>query len=573
MARENIFLQSLLDFQEEFENLKDGEEDLLTYKKDLEKKLKNIVLPINNSLNNKNELSQQRDKLKKTIQRSIEDWGDKWSENSPMRDLSETYSNRVIFLVFGKVNAGKSSFSNFLAELFSNEDTKRFQFEDGSVKYIEEKFKEGVVETTASIQGIELGQYLVLLDTPGLHSVTDENGDLTRKFTDSADAILWLTPSTSPGQVQELDDLKAELESKKPLQPVITRSDFFEEDIDDNDDIITFLRNKKPDNRKLQEDDVYERASEKLSSKKIVIKKPLSISVHAYQQSNKDKRVQDESGLTQLYVNLADLLEEAKNYKVIKAKQQVINYLDNSVLKPLNSKIKLETESLYRTSVKAVQDLDLKKKSIVSEVVLSVCLEIPELIEEHKNNKDKKAISKQLNSIIEQTLQEVLDRELRDYTDRINRVQSSLSPDDLGDFEDVTIDIEQISGSALKAAAAGGGAIAGMAAGAAVGSAIPIVGTFIGGAIGGVLGGFLGDKGGDYLIETETITETVGINSEKIIQRTTKEVEQLLPKKIDEIINNIIISINLVKDLSSDVSKIINDFEAKISQLKGDINV
>ena len=49
---------------------------------------------------------------------------------------------------------------------------------------------------------MELGLRLVFLDSPGLHSVTDKNGELTRRFTDSADAVLWLTPSTSPGQVQ-----------------------------------------------------------------------------------------------------------------------------------------------------------------------------------------------------------------------------------------------------------------------------------------------------------------------------------------------------------------------------------
>ncbi|NOG30576.1 hypothetical protein HLB35_00170 [Halomonas sp. TBZ9] len=100
--------------------------------------------------------------------------------------------------------------------------------------------------------------------------MTDENGQLTRLFTDSADAVLWLTPSTSPGQVQELDDLKIELESGKPLLPVITRSDAREEDFDEEGTLYSILVNKTSENRKEQEQDVYCRAIDKLGKQKEV---------------------------------------------------------------------------------------------------------------------------------------------------------------------------------------------------------------------------------------------------------------------------------------------------------------
>ncbi|WP_250530521.1 dynamin family protein, partial [Caballeronia sp. ATUFL_F1_KS4A] len=78
------------------------------------------------------------------------------------------------------------------------------------------------------LQGVRLAGKLVLVDTPGLHSVTPENAVLTQRFTDSADGVLWLTSSTSPGQVQELDELGRELHRNKPLLPVVTRSDVYE---------------------------------------------------------------------------------------------------------------------------------------------------------------------------------------------------------------------------------------------------------------------------------------------------------------------------------------------------------
>ena len=103
---------------------------------------------------------------------------------------------------------------------------KRFYLEDGAITPFEGSFEEGITETTARIQGVKLGSRLVLVDSPGLHSVTGKNGELTRRFTDSADAVLWLTPSTSPGQVQELDDLRIELQNQNPAagaDPAVTK--------------------------------------------------------------------------------------------------------------------------------------------------------------------------------------------------------------------------------------------------------------------------------------------------------------------------------------------------------------
>ena len=58
--------------------------------------------------------------------------------------------------------------------------------------FTNEAFVEGVTETTARIQVWSWGR-CVLLDSPGLHSVTDANEAVTRSYTDSADAVLWLT--------------------------------------------------------------------------------------------------------------------------------------------------------------------------------------------------------------------------------------------------------------------------------------------------------------------------------------------------------------------------------------------
>ena len=57
-----------------------------------------------------------------------------------MRELSANFADRVIYLVFGKVNAGKSSLSNFIAEQFPPQSVKRFYLKDGEIIPFEGKF-------------------------------------------------------------------------------------------------------------------------------------------------------------------------------------------------------------------------------------------------------------------------------------------------------------------------------------------------------------------------------------------------------------------------------------------------
>ncbi|MGI9549179.1 MAG: GTPase [Bdellovibrionales bacterium] len=564
----NPFFHSLNNFQADFERLENKENELMAHKNNLVKSLQQVSLGDSASLNQQSSLYQQSQTVKAVINESIDSWARTWSEASPIREFSDSFANKLIFLVFGKVNAGKSSFCNFLAEQFPEDQVTPFYLENGKVVHFEGKFSEGVVETTARIQGVELGSNLVLLDSPGLHSVTDENGDLTRKFTDSADAVLWLTPSTSPGQVQELEDLKIELENRKPLQPVLTRSDFFEEDIDENDELIQILFNKKPENRSLQEDDVHKRAFEKLHDG-FPLKEPVSISVHTYKSADwsteqSKQQALDEAGLAKLFIHLATLLDEARTYKVNKASRQVINFLDNQVLKQLNQVVIPQISVLQKFANETVSSLRNKKEYIKSLVVSDVCSAIPVIIEKHKNNLDKSAVAKDLNFVVEKALNDTLQLELKEFTDSIKSVSSSMSADSLGDFENITVDIKKVTGNRSKAMAAG----LGTAAGAIFGSIVPGVGTAIGATFGGMLGGAAASVAGDYFVETRTETELVGISTDQITEKATAVVRKCLPELVSNSVQEVIQLVTSTSNYAASTAEIINTFEIRVSELK-----
>ena len=565
---QNPFITALETFDADFRAVS-GKEEALKHKKDaLQETLRKALSVKFSKINQDNKLYQLSEQLKKSVLLSIDEWDQKLEAASPMKALSEQYQDRVIFLVFGKVNAGKSSFCNFLTSQFDASQIKRFRFENGQVQYFDEVFAEGVVETTVTIQGVELGNNLVLLDSPGLHSVNDENGDLTRRFTDSADAVLWLTPSSSPGQVQELNDLKLELEKKKPLQPIITRSDIMDEEYDeDNDDIIQTLKNKSQNVRQDQEEDVIKRVCGLDLS--VPVKPAVSISVFAYKTYCDSDSAFAEAGLDRLFGCLESIINEAKAYKVKKAEQQIINFLDADVLGSLNQHVKPQVNALIKDSQEVINDLRQRKTALSLEIANEVVVNIPDIVERHAKSRNKEAMSQEINQLLEHTINDSLQKVLSEYVSQMQAVSCALSSDSFGEFEDITVDIEQVKGGVAKSVSSSVGVAGGAATGAYVGSLIfPGVGTVIGGALGGLLGGTAASYAGEYFVETETVKETVGVSSERVINKTVSRINEVLPTLVEKVFEDVIASIQPTQRFAERIALEIELFETQVMELK-----
>lgn len=559
------FLDLLSDFKQDYQRVSDKQNLLLEKKYFFDQQLKKTLyeeLDINQS----SSLAKAVEEVRKTINKGMENWNKKLEDSQPMKRLSEQYADRIILLVFGKVNAGKSSFSNFIADFFSNDKVRRFTVNNGQIEYFSENkaFAEGVVETTAAIQGIELGDKLVLLDSPGLHSVTDQNGELTRRFTDSADAILWLSPSTSPGQVQELQDLKAELEKNKPLQPIITRSDEIDEDFcEKTQRILQTLKNKSMERRAIQEEDVIKRL--KQSNIRVPVKDAISISIHAYKNSQKSVSDLEDAGLNKLFDRLFAIIKDAKAYKVNKANQQVLNFIDLEVLGTLNNLVKPTLNKLTTESEQTMTLIERKREYLLSYITTSVLAEIPLIVNRHKNSRNKELISNEINQLVEKKINIELNRQLAGFVKSIGKVSSTLSKESLGDFEAITIEIEQVSGSGYKSAVSS----AGMLAGALFGSLIPGLGTIVGSAVGGTLGGLISSKLGDNFITREKITEEIGVSANALITKTTEQVKNDLPIMINAVCDDILKIINSVNRFANKILEEIDSFEKEIEKVRG----
>lgn len=561
-TQDNPFLVALSEFKVGINDVSNKEDQLNNIKSQLVGKLKQAEKFNDETINDEHALYQLANEIKLSVNTKVKQWDKKLSDASPMRALSEQFSDRVILLVFGKVNAGKSSFSNYIADLFNPSEVKRFFFDKGEVKYFEGQFAEGVTETTAQIQGVELGSNLVLLDSPGLHSIVNENGDLTRRYTDSADAVLWLTSSSSPGQVQELEDLKLELEKKKPLQPVLTKSDKMEEDwCDEADDLVQTLFNKTAEVRKAQEDDVFSRVKDLGEVEKL--KTAVSVSVHAYKkQHEQNPNALEESGLTELFKRLANIVDEANVYKVSKAQQQMVNFLNGEVLKPMDQDILPKVLELQTSLQEMTENLRFKQNNLSSQILDNVLCEVPLIVDKHMGSRDKKALGHDVNKLIEKEISETLRHELRDVVKDIKKVSSDLSGANLGDFNDITIDIEKVSGKAKQSASSSAGAAAGMAIGGFFGGPL-------GAMIGGTIGGYGGNKAGEMIfVEITTEKLSVGVSPDNVIQTTSEAIRTNLPAQVKTVFEEVNRSFEPLQLYAENIVVAINECQQQTRNLR-----
>lgn len=337
-------------------------------------------------------LAQQAQAIDQGVQASVQGWGEQWAGLAPALSLATAFEDQAMLLVFGKFNAGKSSLCNFLAGRFRRQGRplQYFHLEGGQVREAPEDLHEGATETTARLQGVSLGGRLVLLDTPGLHSATAANAALTQRFLDSADAVLWLTSSTSPGQVQELDELARELRRNKPLLPVVTRSDCIEEDEVDGE-ITKLLRNKTAANRALQEADVQARAADKLRSLGVpadLLRAPVSVSVRMAQAAGQGAAAMADAGFEHLYGALLELAAPALAYKQRKPAEMLLHHLEEYVLGRLQAETLPALAALRQGLQLQGVELAQRQTRIVQAAWRSVVAELPQWLEQYAPAQD-----------------------------------------------------------------------------------------------------------------------------------------------------------------------------------------
>src|SRR5690625_2667476 len=83
-------------------------------------------------------VAQKLNVINDSVAKLDERWKQQWEERQPAQNLARYFDDKLMFLVYGKFNAGKSSFCNFIAERFAAQGYEPIFFvaEQGEIKKI-----------------------------------------------------------------------------------------------------------------------------------------------------------------------------------------------------------------------------------------------------------------------------------------------------------------------------------------------------------------------------------------------------------------------------------------------------
>lgn len=462
-------------------------------------------------------------------------WMQQWGENALARQLADAFADRLVLLVLGKVNAGKSSLINFLARRAAADGltVKRFILDEGKRVDKAGDFQVGSTETTSTLQGVEIGQRLLLLDSPGLHSVTPANQALTERFMAAADGALLLTNAGAPGNREELSALVEDLtESQRPILVAITRSDKNEADEVDGQ-LVDRCVNLPASERQDQENYVLDSARQALlatgagDDELARLWAPVSLSVHYAETEGATAEAMAAAGLERLYQALHALAEQALSYKREKPLQLVHEHR-RQLKARLEGEVLPRLASARQAGTAAADSLAERAPSLVESVSATGLRCLFEALQRHTADRDVNAALEEVEEELGQHLRDQVGSLMASYNAELDQLLVAIDPQDLGSYDEAFVSFEQTSGSGWRAV----GSTTGAVAGAVAGSFIPVVGNLVG-AIGGALFGSLAGRAvGSLGVRTHTAKELVGVSFEQLQAAVAPRMEQAVEQAV-----------------------------------------
>jgi tRNA U34 5-carboxymethylaminomethyl modifying GTPase MnmE/TrmE len=369
-------------------------------------------ISLDTTLKSKNpELFQLLENTVNSIKVSSENWVKNFDQMMEKEKFREDLKNYFIVIIFGKVKAGKSTLGNFVAKnRLKTQDVSFFKYDQAGkkqeIKKLEEinddSFATNNLECTIEIQGFKLGS-LAWIDTPGLGSMTPENGQLAKDYIQSADYIIYPTSSDSPLQNDEIESLKELFAQNKKVSIFITKSDSVEEDEVD-DEIVKVTVNKSSENRKKQENYVKDEINKIVKDKSSLLGDIFSISTKTAREGldKNNKELFNGSNIPEFYKTITEVVEtKASKLKNEAPLSRLQSFVSNDILGSISQNIKPSFNNLNSEIEKTASDLNRKILTIKSDINLI----IENVVSRHLSQTDKSNI---------QTILAEIDSEIED---------------------------------------------------------------------------------------------------------------------------------------------------------------
>lgn len=522
----------------------------------------------------------------------VEEWKNQQKRSIASSSLRDVTNDSLLVIVYGKVKAGKSTLINFIANKAPDTMEKSFfRFDKAgnreSIGKLEELhgdcLETRITECTDTIQGLRL-EGVTFVDTPGLLSMTKENGELARKYIEAADLIIYPLSGDSPGRHTDLEELTFLAQRGKEFCLLITKSDYIEEDEVDGE-LVSVMKNNSPKDRRDQEQYVRRAAAEKLKDvcegEQRQIGDILSISVGTAKEYPEGSQEWQESNIPRLYSMLNDIIE--KDSLRLKTVQPLENtravfreFIDPNGKNSLH-RITDELSGQCRVVKEKQQQLCELKKKAVTESIHSVSVLVEEaVLSAHSRKCSASEIAQQLNTIVTSELKRTFDELFVPLLSELNRkLDLDLPETEINgkglEFCPKTKTVKISNEIAARGTGGALGGVGGALAGAKIGTLIaPGVGTAIGFVLGGALGGFLGNETGNLLRKAELREIAVGDNLDEVLDRAQKAVDKKCEAFFDTCIGSI--TANITKPLIALLESAVNNTNKTISTIEKEMN-
>lgn len=392
-------------------------------------------------------LSEQNKELGSLLNQTVEKlkhascvWVDSFTKLLEREKFRSDLENYFIIIIFGKVKAGKSSLGNFIAKNnTANQQPTFFKYDEAgqeqAIKKLQEidgedEFATNNLECTTEIQGFKLSG-LAWIDTPGLGSMVEANGNLAKAYIQSADYIIYPTSSNAPLQQDEIAQIKELFEQNKPVTICITKSDTKERKKDSNGKykkdshgkIAKFLVNKSLEDRHKQEEYVKNEVEKIAKDQKSCIGDILSISTHAANESmlENDEDLLNNSNLPKFYELITDVVQQkASSLKASTPYNGLRSFISNDLLGDRDKKSSLKSlESSLNYFDEQVQEANGRFEVIKQNTNSDIESEIEFVVSKYSSEIDKnnakakfalidEALNNSISTLINQNIQETL---------------------------------------------------------------------------------------------------------------------------------------------------------------------
>lgn len=544
-----------------------------------------------NSLPDSNPLQISLRAFAKSMTETSRQWDAKVAGRDKGVKFRQGFEDSLLVFVGGKVKSGKSSLGNYMAwghtdptdEIKRQTPADRYpRYESHEQTHVEggdghqeavlrHEFRVGATEATSSIQSFTLPG-LTWVDSPGFHSLNDENENLAKEYLEQADLVLYTMKSDAPGRKSDLDEVSALSRKNKRMLLLITGSDDVDEDVDDSGTLIQRIIMKDTARRAAQKNYVRGELNELPDIEKLEI---VSISARYAQEHTNDGDAFFDSGIGTFFGTLRDICQsEGVKIKKRVPMKNLSGFLHDCEkdLKPYRDLMEKFKPELRKIEDKLEKQIPVHIRKGQNEITRFVDVYFDQLQGSRDDagridNQLKKfngELGRKCEKIAEAKLEAISEELIKDFESSVKSTYQSSLLTGVPEFkiETITEQVEAGTRAGTKKRNSAIGSLLGGAIGFAFGGPL---GAAAGASAGGMLGSATGDSAS---MRYRDVQVTVGDNLQDIrrqlVDSHCEALDVLLQKMSDELWNEFAGSIRL---LLKKLSEEIDQFESELQQI------